>query len=840
MARGRLRVYLGAAPGVGKTYAMLDEGWRRRSRGTDVIVGYVETHSRAGTAGQLRDLPVVPRRTVEYRGATLEEMDLDAVLARKPAVALVDELAHTNAPGSRNAKRWQDIDELLEAGIDVISTVNIQHFESLNDVMERITGVTQRETVPDAVVRAADQIELVDMSPEALRRRMAHGNIYPPERVDAALANYFRPGNLGALRELALLWVADRVEESLQRYLDDHGITDAWETRERVVVAISGAPGSDRLIRRAGRMALRVHGELLGVHVAAADGRAGASEAELHRQRDLVVQLGGSYHEVVGDDVASALASFASAERATQVILGASRRGRWQELLRGSPVTSVLRRVGDIDVHVIAGETEPEDGSSRRLPAVQSVSSLPRRRRVAGWVLAATVLPLLTLVLIPLRGDLSLSTVLLLYLAAVVLIAAVGGLAVGLVAAVAAFLLENWFFTPPLHTFTIAQGENLVALSAFVAVSALVSVLVGRALRRSREALRARAEAQALARTTATLIGDADPLPAVVEQLRSSFGLTGAAVVERSAAGDKVLASSSPALAPGPDVGAAGAPGMTIDLDEDGQRRLVLAGGQLGAADQEVLRAFADQLRLALESRELREEALEAEALVETDALRRALLQAVSHDLRTPLASIKAAVTSLLQRDVTWSADDRDDLLGTIDTATDRLNRVVANLLDMSRLQSGALKLNCAPVALEDIVAAALSGLSVNGRQLDVDVPETVPLVEADPALLERAVANVVSNALAWSPEEQPVRIEASPVQGRVCLRVIDRGPGIPLTQRARVFEPFSRLGDRSHDAGVGLGLAVAHGFVTAMQGDISVDDTPGGGLTVTISLAAA
>ncbi len=360
MARGRLRVYLGAAPGVGKTYAMLDEGWRRRSRGTDVVVGYVETHGRAGTARQLRDLPIVPRRTVEYRGATLEEMDLDAVLARQPAVALVDELAHTNAPGSRNAKRWQDIDELLDAGIDVISTVNIQHLESLNDVMERITGVTQRETVPDAVVRAADQIELVDMSPEALRRRMAHGNIYPPERVDAALANYFRPGNLGALRELALLWVADRVEESLQRYLDDHGITEAWETRERVVVAISGAPGSDRLIRRAGRMALRVHGELLGVHVAAADGRAGASEDELHRQRDLVVQLGGSYHEVVGDDVASALASFASAERATQVILGASRRSRWQELLRGSPVTSVLRRVGDIDVHVIAGETEPE------------------------------------------------------------------------------------------------------------------------------------------------------------------------------------------------------------------------------------------------------------------------------------------------------------------------------------------------------------------------------------------------------------------------------------------------------------------------------------------------
>ena len=311
MARGRLHIYLGAAPGVGKTFAMLDEGWRRRGRGADVVVGFVETHGRARTKEQIRDLPIVPRRRIEYRGARLEEMDVDAVLARRPEVALVDELAHTNVPGSRHEKRWQDVEVLLDAGIHVISTVNIQHLESLNDVVERITGVPQRETVPDAVVRAADQIELVDMSPEALRRRMAHGNIYPPERVDAALANYFRPGNLGALRELALLWVADRVEESLQGYLADHGITDTWETRERVVVAISGAEAGDRLIRRAARMAGRVHGELLGVHVVAADGLATGSGEALAHQRRLLGELGGAYHEIVGDDVAPALASFA-------------------------------------------------------------------------------------------------------------------------------------------------------------------------------------------------------------------------------------------------------------------------------------------------------------------------------------------------------------------------------------------------------------------------------------------------------------------------------------------------------------------------------------------------
>jgi two-component system sensor histidine kinase KdpD len=833
MARGHLRVYLGAAPGVGKTYAMLAEGGRRRGRGTDVVVGFVEAHGRAATKAQLRDLPVVPRQRLEYRGAELEEMDLDAVLDRRPEVALVDELAHTNAPGSRHGKRWEDVEELLAAGIDVITTVNVQHLESLNDVVERITGVVQRETVPDAIVRGADQIELVDMSPEALRRRMAHGNIYPPERVDAALANYFRPGNLGALRELALLWVADRVEESLQGYLADHGITDAWETRERIVVAMSGIAEGDHLIRRAARIAGRVQGELIGVHVVAADGLTVTAGDELDRQRQLLVQLGGTYHEVVGDDVAAALAAFATAERATQLVLGASRRSRLTELVRGSPVASVLRHLGSVDVHVIA-QSSDEQSPAKPLPIVRSVSALPWRRKAWGWAVALVALPLLTAILIPHREDLSLSTILVLYLVVVVIIAAIGGLVVGLVSAVAALLLENWFFTPPLHTLTVADGEHLVALLAFVAVSALVSLLVGRAVRRSREAVRARAEAEALARTTASLIGDADPLPAVVDQLRIGFGLQAAAVVERTDAGWTTLASSGPA------VPADGHAGVAIDLDEAGTRRLVLTGGQLGAVDQHVLRAFADQLRLALERRQLREDAHDAEALAETDALRRSLLQAVSHDLRTPLASIKAAVTSLLQRDVSWSVHDQDELLTTIDTATDRLDRVVANLLDMSRLQSGALSLHCAPTALEDVVAAALGSIPDDAHRTTVDVPETVPLVEADPALLERAVANVVSNALAWSPRDEPVRIEAAPVQERVCLRVIDRGPGIPSAQRARIFEPFRRLGDRSTDAGVGLGLAVAHGFVTAMHGEISVDDTPGGGLTVTISLAPA
>ena len=332
MARGQLRIYLGAAPGVGKTYAMLGEGQRRRVRGTDVVVGLLETHGRKLTAAMAEGLEIVPRRTMTHRGATFTEMDLDAVLARHPQVALIDELAHTNVPGCRNAKRWQDVDELLDAGIDVITTLNIQHLESLNDVAKQVTGVEQHETLPDAIARRADQIELVDMTPEALRRRMVHGNVYPPNRIDAALTHYFRPGNLTALRELALLWLADRVEEGLQRYRAEHGIAEQWETRERIVVAIAGEKGDEAVIRRAARIAARTPGsDLIAVHVNCEDGLLAAPAGALETQRALVVSVGGSFCEVPGDDIPETLLGFARAENATQMVLGASRRGRFAD-----------------------------------------------------------------------------------------------------------------------------------------------------------------------------------------------------------------------------------------------------------------------------------------------------------------------------------------------------------------------------------------------------------------------------------------------------------------------------------------------------------------------------
>ena len=831
MARGKLRVYLGAAPGVGKTFAMLNEGWRGLHRDKDIVIGFVETHGRANTAAQIRDLEVVPRKKVSYRDREFEEMDVDAIIARKPEVALIDEIAHTNVPGSRNEKRWQDVNEVLDAGIDVVSTLNMQHLESVNDVVERITGVKQHETIPDAIVRAAEQVELVDMTPEALRRRMAHGNIYAPDSIDASLANYFRPGNLAALRELALLWVADKVDESLQDYMDDHGIRGPWETRERVVVAITGAPGGDALIRRAARMAMRTHAELFGVHVGSTDGLAGPPKQLLDTHRALLIELGGTYHEIVGDDPGKALIEFARAENATQLVLGASRRSRWVELTRGSVINRVIRDSGPIDVHVISSEEpEPEAPFSRPRGGRRV---LPIRRQVAGAILGAILLPVLTVVMAGMRDSLELPGTLLLYLLAVVAVAAIGGVLPALAASVAAFLLANFYFIPPLHEFAIHEGKDLIALIVFLLVAGVVSGFVHVAARRSAEAARARAEAETLARLGGQLMTEEDPLPLLISTLRTTFGLSAMAVLQQSGDGWIVETSAGAPVPESPEEG-------DLSIPIDSEMQLVVVGPGLAADDLSLLQGFTGQLALALERRQLRAEAAVAAGLAEANDLRAALLAAVSHDLRTPLSSIKAAATSLLQRDVDWTPQATSELLATIDEEADRLNALVGNLLDMSRLQSGALQLVMRDVGLEEVVPAAIKGLGERAQTVRVSVDETMPRVHADAALLERVIANIVDNALNSSPPDRPVRVDGFSVADRVDLRVVDQGPGIPPDQRDRMFQPFQRLGDQSNDGGTGLGLAVARGFVDAMGGEITVEDTPGGGLTVVVSLEAS
>src|SRR5215831_2217188 len=520
--RGELRIYLGAAAGVGKTYAMLGEGHRRSERGADVVVGFAEPHSRPQTAALLDGLEIVPRARLTYRGTTFEEMDVDAVLARKPQIALVDELAHTNVPGSRNEKRWQDVEELLDAGIDVISAVNIQHLESLNDVVEQITGVPQRETVPDAVVRAADQVELVDMTAEALRRRMAHGNIYPPEKIDAALTNYFRTGNLTALRELALLWLADKVDDGLQKYRAAHDIKSTWEARERVVVALTGGPEGDTLIRQAARIAARSHGgDLLAVHVTRADGLTGANPAALAAQRQLVESLGGSYHQVVGDDIPQTLLTFARSENATQLVLGASRRSWLSSLFTGPGFGArTIRGSGDIDVHIV---THAQMGRGRGLP--RASGGLTMRRQLAGYLLAALLAPLLTLVLTSVRGDINLISDVLIYLVAVVVVALVGGFVPAVLLAIASSLLLNYYFVPPIHQFTIAEANNALALGVFVVVALLVSSVVDTAARRTRQAARAGAESELLTATAGSVLRGQRAVEAVLDRVREAFGM---------------------------------------------------------------------------------------------------------------------------------------------------------------------------------------------------------------------------------------------------------------------------------------------------------------------------
>jgi two-component system sensor histidine kinase KdpD len=829
MARGQLRVYLGAAPGVGKTFAMLNEARRRHARGTDVVVGYVETHGRAKTAEQLGDLEVIPRRRVEYRGTAFEEMDVDAIVRRMPDQVLVDELAHTNVPGSKHEKRWEDVDQILDAGIDVISTLNIQHLESVNDVVEQITGIPQRETVPDDVVRRADQIELVDMSPEALRRRMAHGNIYKPEKVDAALANYFRPGNLAALRELALLWVADRVDDALQDYMEDHGITASWETRERVVVALTGAPGGDHLVRRAARIATRAKGDLLGVHVRAGEGLSGPPPGAIDEHRAVLESLGGRYFEVVGSDTATTLVHFARSEHATQLVLGSSRRSRWSELASGSVVNRVVRASGDIDVHVISHRAGDEARSVRR-PVWRLALGISPRRQLLGFAIALLGLPLLTILLADQRDRVTHGTTLLLYLLLVVIVAGVGGVWVAGASAVAAFLLVNFYFTPPLHEWSIAETENLVALLVFLLVAGVVSALVSLAAQRSLEAARARNEAAVLVDLAGALMAAEDPLPSIIDELLATFDLEGVAVLRKNSDGrwDPVVWGGTIILNDPKDA--------TGTTDLPGGDVFAYAGPGIAAEDRRMLNAFVSQLSVALNERELRAEAGNAAVVARADALRTALLRAVSHDLRTPLASIKAAATTLLATDLDLDPHVVAQLHETIDEETDRLTELVNNLLAMSRLQAGALQLANSRASLEEIVGRALVSLGDRAGKVRVDVPDDLPSIVVDPALLERAVANVVANARAASPRDEPIVIEGAVVAGQLVLRIVDRGVGIPAADRERVFSPFQRLGDNGAGVGVGLGLAVARGFTEAMGGEMRAEDTPGGGTTMTFA----
>ena len=830
MSRGRLRIYLGAAPGVGKTVRMLQEARRRSERGVDVVAGVVEDHGRPYTAAQLHGLEVIPPREVERNGVILHELDVDAVLRRRPEVVLVDEMAHLVLDGAHVRRRFEDIDRILAAGIDVVSTLNVQHLESLNDAVRQITGIRQAETVPDAVVRSAAQIELVDMSPEALRRRLAHGNVYRAEHVDAALANYFREGNLAALRELALLWTADRVDEALARYRDDHDIDSTWPVRERVVVALTGGPEQQALLRRGARITGRgAGGQLYAVQVVPDTGLRDVTPEAATTTRRLVTELGGTMHTVSGPDVGEAILDFARGINASQIIVGASRRNRWQRLVTRGVGDTVVDGSGDIDVLMVSHRL----ARAGRRPALDGVG-LGARRAVAGWLLATVGIALLTMLMNLLQPFDDLSLDVMVYLAFTVLTAIVGGLWPALTSAVLASLALNWYFTSPTGTLTINRPQNAFALLVFVLVAAAVASVVHLTARRSAQAVAAEHDSRLLAELTHSLLAVEEQLPALLDQARDIFGADGAAVIvladADSPARRLVSSGEVPADLDSVDYG------RVARAPVDDRHELVLVGPVTDAGSRRLIEAYASVAAAVLRRDELARQAAAAASLRKADRSRAALLAAVSHDLRTPLAGIKAGVSSLRSTDIELSVQDRSDLLETVEEATDRLDALIENLLDMSRIQSGSITARTDEVQVADLIAATLHTVSEPHR-VRVWLPDQQLTCVADPGLVERVLANLVENALRYSPGRQEVVLTGERLGGQVELRVVDRGPGVPADQRSGIFAPFQRYGDAPRGSGVGLGLAVARGLTEAMSGTVEADDTPGGGLTMCVRL---
>ena len=819
--RGEFRIYVGAAPGVGTTFAMLEEGGRRSARGTDVVLAAIETHRRAGTSNQIGSLECVgPADASVAPAPAVFGLDVASVLARGPEVALVDDLAATDrSPEGAVVPRWRQAEALLECGITVIGTIDIAHIASLADRVAAITGQRVCATVPDEILRSADQVQLVDQTPEALRRRLAHGNIFPPEEVDPVLADVFRTDRLDALRELSLQWMASEAEVRLD--------PDRYRSRAAVLVALTGAPGGQRLLRSASEIAERSRSRLIGVHVRSVDALSGTSSGDLDEQRRALRAIGGDYTEIASGDIAGALLSVAAAEGAQQLVVGASRRGRWTEITQGSVLADLLRQ-SDIDVHVVA-DIESSPARVRRRPDV-GWSVFSRQRVRWGWTLAVLA-PWALVGVVSTIGSLALPAQLLLMLLAATAAAVVGGTGPALLAAVESFLLCNWFLIPPLHRLSITSSDDAVSLLAVLAVALAVGSYVSASARRAAEAEVARSAASTLAAMAAAVATLADPLPALIQRLREFYGAADASLLvhEGSDWVTVVASASSEESAPTTPDGSS----LTLRVGESG--RLVLGGGALRSVDADTTAAFLDQLAVALEQRRLRATEELVESLAAANELRSALLAAVSHDLRTPLSAVKAGVSSLRQPDVQWPAELRAELLETIDAATDRLTALITNLLDMSRLHADAVELHLASARVDEIVHRAVMALRPRSTIVDVDLDDRLPSVWCDAALLDHVVSNLVDNAIKWSPAGASVLIDAAVLGARLHLRIIDRGPGIPVPLRGAVREPFQRRNDTPTIGGTGLGLAVANGFAKLMGSELVLDDTPGGGTTATL-----
>jgi two-component system, OmpR family, sensor histidine kinase KdpD len=870
---GKLRIFVGAAPGVGKTYDMLQTARARKEDGYDIVVGIVETHGRRETEALLDGLEVIPRRRIEYRGQWLDEMDLDAVIARRPQIALVDELAHTNAPGSRHPKRYLDVEELLSHGINVYTTVNIQHIESLNDVVAQITRVRVRETVPDAVFDRADAVELVDLTPDDLIERLKEGKVYVPKQAERALEHFFSPTNLTALRELALRRTAERVDEQLLTQMQAQAIPGPWAAGERVLVCTSEDPRAAGLVRYAKRLADRLHGPWTALYIESRRSLQ-LSEDERDRVADtlrLAEALGGEAITIPGGDrpIADDVIGYAHANNVTHIVIGKSSRSRWFEILHGSVVHDLVRRAGNISVHVIAGDQAAgETVAKKTVRTVEKSEPFDPIPYLVSLVAVAVALGV-GYVIYPWFG---IENVDLVFLTAIVAVAVRFGLWPSLLASVAASLGYNFFFMEPLYTFTIADPNNVAAFVLFILMAALVSNVAARVRTQAVAAVGRARTTESLYAFSRKLAGVGtldDVLWATAYQIALMLKVrvvlllseNGSIAVKAGYPPEDMLADGDVAAAkwawennrpagrgsdtlPGakwlflPMRTGRGAIGV-IGIDSD------KPGPLLTPDERRLLDALIDQGALAIERVYLVEDMDRVKRTVETERLRSALLTSISHDLKTPLAAVLGAAGTLRDLSKKLGEAEKADLVATIIDESERLNRFIANLLDMTKLESGAVVPNMALHDLGEIVGSALRRATkiLARHRVDVDLQADLPMLELDAVLFEQALFNLLDNAAKYAPADTVIRVESWREQDVVCLRVLDEGEGIPADELEHIFDKFYRAqkGDQVR-AGTGLGLAISRGFVEAMRGTITAGnraDRNGAAFTISLPIPA-
>jgi two-component system sensor histidine kinase KdpD len=862
-ARAKLKVFLGYAAGVGKTYAMLEAAHQRRAEGIDVVVGYAETHGRVETETLLRDLEVIPRQPLEYRGTVQTEMDLDAVLARQPQLVLVDELAHTNVPGSRHTKRYQDVEELLSAGIDVYTTVNIQHLESLNDVVAQITGVTVRETIPDRIMDLVDSIELVDLPPEELIRRLHEGKVYVPDQAARAIQKFFRPGNLTALREMALRHTAAQVDDAMRAYKKAHSIFHTWAATDRLLVCISANPLSERLVRTGRRLATQLDVEWFVLYVETPQ-HARLSESErdrVARTMRLAEELGAKSVTIPGQSIADSILQYARSHNVTKIIMGKSLGTRWSDFWRGSVVDRIIHHSDEIDVYVISAATE----SLSPLPRFAPVSGRPWRHY--GYAIGSVVL--VSVIGQPIRAVVDPTNLVMLYLLVVVVAATRWGRGPSILTAILSVLAFDFFMVPPHLTLAVADAQYILTFLGLLAVGLVISTLAVREREQAESARRRETHTAALydlSRDLATAVSQDPVMQAAIRHISELFNCEAAvflpegdalAFYARSPAFPLVQESHAVATWVFQRGRVAGLGTNTLSAADARYLPLKTAQGVIGVVgikpnlasneflnpdQQRLLEALLSQVALATEAVQLADKAHQAQLLRETEKLQTALLNSISHNLRTPLASITGALSSLRDDDQMLNADARRELLNTAWEEAERLNHLVGNLLNMTRLEAGAMKLALETSDVQDLVGVTLNQMAnrLRNRQLVMDVPNTLPPVAVDLVLAAQALVNLVDNAVKYSPADMPIDIRAYVDQGQVVIEVSDRGAGIPPTELEHIFDKFYRVQQMSDTSGTGLGLSISKGIVELHGGRIWAANRPGGGTTFAISLPIA